>query len=191
MEVFKPAWWTTSTFKLGYSEEQALKIWKRYCVFVAQKSKAHIVPIAAIGIDEKKRVHIHAVILTDKRVKYRQLHKLWKSGFSEQKLYRNGEGAIPYTLNHHSYIPISEPFCPGQNVCRGSRGCFHLRKKNHWNPIQKQTEDAHARGSHKFAAPSAVNDHSSDFPLVEQEKEHTHRITAPSKQEKPTNEQPT
>lgn len=131
--TFKPIWWTTFTFRFGTTIEEAVNEWNRYNIKVVRQAKTHTIPIAGIGYDHKGRVHIHATFLADGKLTYRQLHKNWRSGISEQKLYGPGGDCIPYTLNHHDFIKVRKPFCPRPSKCRGKKGCVHIRKGK-WNP---------------------------------------------------------
>ena len=134
--------------------EHAIKSFKRWCISVAQKVNNHCIPIASIGLTERGRWHIHALLLFERdkrRPKYRELRDLWwkgqKRGRSENKLYQSEFGAIPYTLNHEFYLPIHKPFCPGRKKCRKA-GCV----KAHHQDIVRTTLRLTENGSHLSAA---------------------------------------
>lgn len=177
MDGWMPLWFVCDTFKFGTTRANAIKQWLRYVKRVVNDTGAHIVPIAAIDLDDKGRVHIHAVLMTDRYIKAKAVHSNWKCGYEWSRLYQTGKRGIPYILNHHDYIPVTKPFCPHRKKCRGKKGCRALR--TNWNVVN-QAVNVPARGVSRADAPSVDSNSSSLSAPSTNVKTTNHRISASS-----------
>jgi hypothetical protein len=124
----KPIWWAHYGFKYHESDEAVVKEFSNYCVRVARQTGAHIYPVYSIGRIQGSRPHIHCVLCADRYVNYRDVH-IWRSGNSEQTLYKDElpgiEYLCDYSRSHRLVIGVS-PFCPNKGSCR-RRGCVYAR----------------------------------------------------------------
>ncbi len=139
-ETYKVQWFVTKTFSRKTTIGNGIKQFCLWCDDVADKTGAHVCPIASIHRDEKRRVHIHGAILADRRIKYREVHNNWRCGYSWDALYEKGRGGINYLLTDHRYIPFHKPFCPGSSRCRRSRGCVALLNDD-WKSLRFNQSD--------------------------------------------------
>ena len=170
MDGWNPNWFICETFRHRTTIDNAIKQWLRFVSDVASDANVHIVPIAAIDKDENGRVHIHAVLMTDRYVKNAFIHKNWKCGWEWSHLYDESKAGIPYILNHHQYIPVVKPFCPQKKKCRGKKGC--TAERTNWN-IASQALNARARGGTGDAAPNVDETLDSSSKPLTQSKEVT------------------
>ena len=129
----KPTWWCSYSFLFDDNNEKVISEFLNYCIRIARKYKTHIFPVMSVGRLPGKRGHIHAVICADAYLNYKQLHSNWRSGFSQQNLYRRGEKGIEYLCDHsrtHRYVQGITPLCPCAGTCR-KRGCVYLRGREY------------------------------------------------------------
>ena len=127
----RPMWWCEYDFRYVMSEQKAIAEFNNYIMRITRSTKAHILPVASIGIKNCGLPHIHAVICADRRLVYRDVHN-WRSGFSEQREYQFGNTGIEYLCDYargHKYIPDYTPFCRHRGKC-SSRGCVYQRGKD-------------------------------------------------------------
>ncbi len=108
----------------------------KYLKVLAVKCKTHINPLVGVDFqlckDGAWRVHVHAVLRSEKPLPYDIRHKMWRRwryGIRTHKRYDDSQAGVPYILKGHHYVPWHHYACPGhKKMCRGKKGCWYDRK---------------------------------------------------------------
>ena len=152
-KYWKATWFLTKTFKFGTTEQNALFQFRKWAKDVVNSTGCHLFPIASIDVDENKRVHIHAVILLDRYIKYRAVQPTWKCGFSWANRFDPTKGGIIYLLTGHKFIPFTKPFCKRTSKCRPKCQAF---RKYEWE-WRQFTNGSLVSASNPTAVASTMN----------------------------------
>ena len=145
-EVFKYKFFDTVAFDKSFEAHERLAAidyacgvsgaYTKYLKILAVRCKTHIKPLVGVDFqlcsDGAWRVHLHAVLRSEKPISYDTRHKLWKFrryGQRSHVIYDDKRKAVPYILKGHQYVPWHHYACPGHKAkCRGSKGCWYSRK---------------------------------------------------------------
>lgn len=125
--------WSTYSFHYGKTTTDATALFLSYLGWVARDVQGHFHTLMSIE-DKNGSVHLHCVIASDIKLKWRDLHRRWykNQGFSEHKIYNPKKGGIIYLAQpRHKVIVLDDPItCGFPTRCKGRRrGCVMKTSK--------------------------------------------------------------